>query len=518
MAIQDKFNKANVIYKITKDIDLDGGTLTIPAGCTLDFQGGSFVNGTIIGNNTKINAGLSNVFKPAITLAGTWNVKEICVDWFISNKSSNCSPAIQNSITLLANNGGGTLLFTVGTYMLSDKIVIKDTPAITIKSNTNTRNTKLEWAGTTGETMFEIYSEIYIAFENIEFRGIHNGIRNSGIGVLFRCYTSNTVSYKIAFRSCFFDGFSKVAVQLGDHALTSLDSQVDYTLFETCYFDRCYKAIEVDSIQCVDTQIIKCEFRGSQDSGLDTLTHIHLRRAGQVIVNGSFFTYARVDITCDSGWVSLNDVSSETGLHTYGQFFVSSSYDEGTEAAGRATKLHLFKNILTHAKGDITEHRSIVINNGPGAEFIDCQVMANVYLANKCRKIINNGLHFLDYSNSEYEGFIPNPSLQIQTLGSSYDSQQVAEIYEPSHVSQATTNIDSGATLININMITNGKYSFFDTNYTVFISPSWNTKYWVSNKKTNGFTVNFETAPTDANQTIDWVAIRSYSSRPLNFL
>lgn len=49
MAIQDKFNKPNVIYKITKDIDLDGGTLTIPAGCTLDFQGGSFRNGSIQG-------------------------------------------------------------------------------------------------------------------------------------------------------------------------------------------------------------------------------------------------------------------------------------------------------------------------------------------------------------------------------------------------------------------------------------------------------------------------------------
>lgn len=54
MAIQDKFNKPNVIYKITKDIDLEGGTLTIPEGCTLDFQGGSFTNGTVQLNNTKI--------------------------------------------------------------------------------------------------------------------------------------------------------------------------------------------------------------------------------------------------------------------------------------------------------------------------------------------------------------------------------------------------------------------------------------------------------------------------------
>lgn len=54
--IQGKFNKSNVIYRINNDIDLGGETLTIPANCTLDFQGGgSIINGTIIGNNTIIS-------------------------------------------------------------------------------------------------------------------------------------------------------------------------------------------------------------------------------------------------------------------------------------------------------------------------------------------------------------------------------------------------------------------------------------------------------------------------------
>lgn len=53
-AIRSKFDRANVIYKITKDIDLGHGVLTIPAGCTLDFQGGSISNGTVTLNNTLI--------------------------------------------------------------------------------------------------------------------------------------------------------------------------------------------------------------------------------------------------------------------------------------------------------------------------------------------------------------------------------------------------------------------------------------------------------------------------------
>lgn len=81
MAIQDKFNKPNVIYKITKDISLEGGTLTIPEGCTLDFQGGTIVNGTIIFNNTKILPIGGNI-KDYITatIEGTYKEGQVLYD------------------------------------------------------------------------------------------------------------------------------------------------------------------------------------------------------------------------------------------------------------------------------------------------------------------------------------------------------------------------------------------------------------------------------------------------------
>lgn len=47
--LQNIFNTPNHIYKITKDIDLQQGTLNLPQGCTLDFQGGTITNGTITG-------------------------------------------------------------------------------------------------------------------------------------------------------------------------------------------------------------------------------------------------------------------------------------------------------------------------------------------------------------------------------------------------------------------------------------------------------------------------------------
>jgi hypothetical protein len=58
------------VYKIVGNIDLDGGELTIANGSTLDFQGGSFSNGTIVGSNTKVLT-VGNPFNDTITVRGT---------------------------------------------------------------------------------------------------------------------------------------------------------------------------------------------------------------------------------------------------------------------------------------------------------------------------------------------------------------------------------------------------------------------------------------------------------------
>lgn len=76
-----KIVNSNIRYVIVSDIDLQGETLTIPAGCTLDFQGGSLSNGTIIGNDTKIINNLSYIFKN-VEIQGVWNVSEVYPEWF----------------------------------------------------------------------------------------------------------------------------------------------------------------------------------------------------------------------------------------------------------------------------------------------------------------------------------------------------------------------------------------------------------------------------------------------------
>lgn len=67
----DMFNSSNTIYYIQYNYDLDGKTIVIPSGSILLFEGGSFYNGTIVGNHTTILS--NNKCFESITIVGTIN-------------------------------------------------------------------------------------------------------------------------------------------------------------------------------------------------------------------------------------------------------------------------------------------------------------------------------------------------------------------------------------------------------------------------------------------------------------
>lgn len=87
-AAQNMFNKTNVIYKITKDINLYGKALTIPAGCTLSFNGGRLLNGTIVLNNTKVLPQACDItdYISNITINGTYKEGQILYDKTLTPK------------------------------------------------------------------------------------------------------------------------------------------------------------------------------------------------------------------------------------------------------------------------------------------------------------------------------------------------------------------------------------------------------------------------------------------------
>lgn len=113
-------NHPNTIYEIRYDFDLNSEEITIPEGCVLDFQGGSFRNGRIVGNNTAIQTSLTKIFDLDIELSGNWNVPYAYPEWFgakgdgITNDTNSIKKTIAyfNKIQLKRH------------YIISEKIVL----------------------------------------------------------------------------------------------------------------------------------------------------------------------------------------------------------------------------------------------------------------------------------------------------------------------------------------------------------------------------------------------------------
>ena len=130
------FSYSGVIYKICADIDLGGGTLTITTGSTLDFQGGSFSNGTIIGQNTKIRTD-KIAFKSNIKLKGSF-IGDVRTSWFEID-STDCTDTLDSIFNVFK---GYNIIIDEGIYNVSTKnLPREDIPTqysiFILNSNTN---------------------------------------------------------------------------------------------------------------------------------------------------------------------------------------------------------------------------------------------------------------------------------------------------------------------------------------------------------------------------------------------
>ena len=114
---QEMFTQSNTIYEIRYDFDLNGEEITIPEDCILDFQGGSFSNGTIIGNNTSVNAKPIKIFDNTY---GSWNIEYAYAEWFgaVADGVTDCYDAITKALSMTPKN----CHLLRGTYAVSKTI------------------------------------------------------------------------------------------------------------------------------------------------------------------------------------------------------------------------------------------------------------------------------------------------------------------------------------------------------------------------------------------------------------
>lgn len=117
---QDMINKSNTIYEIRYDFDLNGAEITILEGCVLDFQGGSFSNGNIVGNNTTICGNLTySIFNDSFIK--NFILEYIDIRWFGAKEGKDCSDALQRAINVY-----DTMILTpiriIGHYLLNKTV------------------------------------------------------------------------------------------------------------------------------------------------------------------------------------------------------------------------------------------------------------------------------------------------------------------------------------------------------------------------------------------------------------
>lgn len=128
----EQVTAANTIYEIKDEFGLGGGSVIIPVGCTLRFNGGKLVNGLVNLNGGKIEAGEVKIFD-TIKIR---NTNYVSVHWFGAvGDGSHDDTAAFESVADWANNSTITpnIHIPQGHYILKRKFSI--TKDCTIQGN-----------------------------------------------------------------------------------------------------------------------------------------------------------------------------------------------------------------------------------------------------------------------------------------------------------------------------------------------------------------------------------------------
>lgn len=118
--IQKEFQKSNKLYTIDSNLNLKGGTLTLPEGCTLRFQDGCIENGTVIFNKTTLE---SPKFKNVRFQGSVYNEDFTITDYgAIAGTDMDCSSVINDLIKLesvaIPSRSAKTIRIPNGTFYI----------------------------------------------------------------------------------------------------------------------------------------------------------------------------------------------------------------------------------------------------------------------------------------------------------------------------------------------------------------------------------------------------------------
>lgn len=415
MAIQDKFNRTNVIYKITKDIDLKGETLTIPEGCTLDFQGGSFSNGTIVGNNTILQTYHYAIFGECI-IKGTWVCDEANTLMFSSSINDNLLfsnlEKISNIIRVYSDreyyitkenvNISANRLYSVGEkptinfsdgnngeynnnagFIFNSANLCIENIKFTENFNPSTSNDALN--GSAIGQIYDIKDDVRIKLINCEFTG------NFSSSCFASSYTTDVKVIGCKFYDCYLadhavyssintKSFEVINCNLKNITNTSGIFKVrDSEKFKTFYVDK-LEAVDVVNYLFV-IAIIADEIERNTNIHISNVNSV---RTSESIGNG---TFANLGSNKFDGTAKINSIVLENCLIKGGQLKEDGSYQERplfNSASMQNVEVNEFIGLNNHV-----ERCSLSFSNFINANIINsyhnfgtASVVNNIYLYN----------------------------------------------------------------------------------------------------------------------------------------
>lgn len=331
---KSKILNSNKIYKIVSDIDLQGETLTIPANCTLDFQGGSFSNGTLIGSNTKIEAGLNKIFDTNIILNGSWNVNEAYPEWFGEKTSTSIQLCLDYFPVVKLGNS---------TYTCSTSVVISNSAKV-LKGEQN--NTVLDFSTCSEEICINV-SAFRAVLQNVVIK-TDNFVENQ-IGVSFTYSTENgqienvivqgfyngininktwySVLNNIRIRNVSPQGYGMV---IGSLAGTSKE-EINNISFNNIWIEGGKNSIVFNNIALGAVVFDTCTFESTQETALKTLSQV----SGAVSFKNCYF---------EKNYLSTNRTVESIVLWYKGTNDIQAYFDGGLYRDQSAIKSYIVDN------------------------------------------------------------------------------------------------------------------------------------------------------------------------------
>lgn len=381
----------NYIFEIGYNYDLGGQTITLPENVVLGFKGGKFSNGTIVGNNTKINSELVQIFDSNIILLGSFNLTEIYPEWFGVKKDGTDDSLFLQKTFNFAELTCKKIVFSKGDYLISSNITIKTTglqSRIILKaedkvvfkagyngdiltigdaSYENTQNGygfftlenfNFEHNGFTGATAIRVRSQKNIIFKNIYISGNWNiGVSLKGVyatptlenvriqgantGILALGQVNNILYTRCAFLAC----------QIGFHAspLSGIglsSGELDTNTFYKCDFEGNVKSILIDSPSgCTNLVINDNHFEGNTGTEIainnKTTLNVNCNINSITIINNLFYSFNEVLIGNSNSGGNLLNVTFENNHVIYG---AENSVKVCTEVGNLAFNVNNIKN------------------------------------------------------------------------------------------------------------------------------------------------------------------------------